>query len=209
MLISKRSLWFLMLLFAIGVSGYSVSLFFIPEMGAPFIKERLESGAVATYIHLSSAGIALTLGVFQMSTWLRSRYLKLHRFTGRLYLLAVLLGGLSGLQMATIAQGGLLAKTGFAALAVLWIYTGFMAYSTIRQGNVVGHRNWMMRNFSLTLAGITLRIYLGITLGALQMDFMVVYPYIAWACWLPNLLVAQLFFITKNSALTNRLVPSI
>jgi len=206
MFIAKRSLWFFMLLLAIGVSSYSISLFFIPEMGAPFIKERLENGAIATYIHLSSAGIALTLGVFQMSSWLRSRYLKIHRWTGRIYLIAVLLGGLSGLQMATVADGGVWAQMGFGALAILWVYTGFMAYSSIRKGKVTAHRNWMMRNFSLTLAGISLRIYLGITLGALQLDFMAVYPYIAWACWVPNLIVAEALFVTRKSTLNMKTI---
>ena len=48
----------------------------------------------------------------------------------------------------------------------------------------------MRRSFALTFAAVTLRVYLGISLGAgLELD---PDPAIAWLCWLPNLLVLEL-----------------
>ena len=49
----------------------------------------------------------------------------------------------------------------------------------------------MIRNFALTFAAVTLRAYMGIMTGALDLDFNVAYPTIAWICWVPNLILAE------------------
>jgi hypothetical protein len=49
----------------------------------------------------------------------------------------------------------------------------------------------MIRSFALTFAAVTLRIYLPLSLAA-GLDYADSYPVIAWLCWVPNLLVAQL-----------------
>jgi hypothetical protein len=46
------------------------------------------------------------------------------------------------------------------ALALAWLYTGAKAFSAARQRDFVAHRRWMIRNFSLTFAAVTLRLYL-------------------------------------------------
>ena len=47
-----------------------------------------------------------------------------------------------------------------------------------------------MRNFALTFAAVTLRVYLPTSM-ALGVPFESAYPLIAWLCWVPNLLVAE------------------
>jgi hypothetical protein len=49
----------------------------------------------------------------------------------------------------------------------------------------------MTRSFALAFAAVTLRIYLPGSMIA-GLDYAESYPAIAWLCWLPNLLVAQL-----------------
>ena len=122
---------------------------------------------------------------------------------GRLYLLGILLGGTAGFYMALYAYAGVAASLGFGTLAVLWLVTGFMAYHTIRMGNTAAHRQWLIRNFSLTYAAVMLRLELpvqtrvfGETTG---------YEIVAWSCWIPNLLIAQvilqgLFLLPKTRA---------
>jgi hypothetical protein len=50
-----------------------------------------------------------------------------------------------------------------------------------------------VRNFSLTLAAVTLRIYMPSSMIA-GVPFEVAYPLVAWLCWAPNLLIAELGF---------------
>lgn len=110
---------------------------------------------------------------------------------GRAYLgLGVLVGGLSGLYLSQFAFGGPAATTGLAMLAVCWLYTGLRAFLAVRRGAIDQHRRWMLRNYSLAFAAVMLRVYIPVSALA-GVDFAVAYPVIAWACWRPNVLVAE------------------
>lgn len=99
--------------------------------------------------------------------------------------------------MSAFAFGALTAKLGFACLALFWIYTGLQAFLAIRQGSVAEHRKWMIRNFSLTFAAVTLRIYIPSSMIA-GVPFEAAHPVIAWLCWVPNLMVSEMAFNRTN-----------
>jgi hypothetical protein len=84
-------------------------------------------------------------------------------------------------------------RLGFGALAVAWLYTGLRAYLAIRARDVTAHRRWMVRNFSLTFAAVTLRLWLPASVVT-GIPFAIAYPVIAWLCWVPNLVLAELLF---------------
>lgn len=143
-------------------------------------------------VHIVASMLAILIGPFQFLPKLRKgRLLKVHRWLGRAYLLSVLFGGLSGLYMAQFAYGGLISELGFATLAILWLYSGYRAYKHVRNKEIEQHRQWMIRNYALTLAGAMLRLWAPIFVGAVGMDFLIAYRAIAWFCWVPNLLVAE------------------
>jgi uncharacterized membrane protein YozB (DUF420 family) len=81
----------------------------------------------------------------------------------------------------------------------MWLFTGTKAFLCIRRGAVAEHRRWMVRNFSLTLAAVTLRIYLPSSM-VLGIPFDIAYPFIAWLCWVPNLLLAEWLFNGSSRA---------
>jgi len=149
---------------------------------------------VAVYAHVFGSVVALAAGPFQFSSRLRTRRLALHRLLGRLYLgVGVLVGGVAGLFMAFHAFGGMPARLGFAGLALAWLYTGAQAYRAIRAHEVAAHRRWMVRNFALTFAAVMLRLYLPAAVVS-GIAFEAAYPVIAWLCWVPNLVFAELVF---------------
>lgn len=92
----------------------------------------------------------------------------------------------------------LAARLGFACLALGWLYTGWRAYLAIRARDIVSHRRWMVRNFALTFAAVTLRLWLPASMAS-GIAFELAYPEIAWLCWVPNLLVAELLFNQKHN----------
>jgi uncharacterized membrane protein len=189
-LINKGLLFF----FAFGVAGYSVFAYGFLPLGAlvhPAMKANFLAHSTGIYTHAFAAVVALAVGPLQFSSNLRERHTHFHRWTGRLYLaVGVVVGGLSGLYMAQYAFGGPVARLGFAALAVLWLYTGLRAYLGVRRGAIREHRKWMVRNYSLTFAAVTLRLYMPASMVA-GIEITVAYPIIAWLCWLPNLLFAE------------------
>ena len=161
--------------------------------GSPALRLRHESGA----------GIALLLGGFQFVSRIRNKAINVHRWLGRTYLLAVLFGGIGGFVLAGSADGGLVGRLGFATLAVTWLYSGWQAYAAVRRGDIATHRQWMMRNFALTFAAVTLRIYLNILTGPLEISFAEAYASVAWISWVPNLLIVEWFLLRRELPLTN------
>jgi uncharacterized membrane protein len=179
---------------SLGVAGYAAvaySLFPVGAMVHPDMRAVFESQRAAVYAHVFASAVALVLGPWQFSTRLRSSCPGLHRVTGRLYLaIGVLVGGLAGLTLSLHAHGGLVGRLGFAGLALAWLTTGLRAYRAIRRRDIPAHRRWMVRNFALTFAAVTLRLWLPASV-ATGVPFGWAYPVIAWLCWVPNLLVAE------------------
>lgn len=192
----KKASWYLMIFLSVGVSAYAAVAYGLFEPGAlvhPDMRATFEAKAVALRLHVFAAILALVLGPLQFSRKLRTRRPRLHRMTGRVYLaIGVGLGGSSGLYLAQSAFGGIVSRMGFSALALAWLFTGIQAYRAVRRGDIARHREWMVSNFGLTFAAVTLRIYLPLSMVA-GIPFEVAYPAIAWLCWLPNLLAATLF----------------
>ena len=140
--------------------------------------------------HTIGGGVASIIGPFQFLGSVRRRYRALHVWLGRSYLLAVGLSGLAGLYLS---PGSLAANTfgvAFVALALAWLYTGWQAYATIRRGDVAAHRRWMIRNFALTYAAVTLRIEMPLLVFA-GMDPILALNVVGWTCWIPNLIAVE------------------
>ena len=55
----------------------------------------------------------------------------------------------------------------------------------------------MIRSFALTLAAVTLRIYMPIGVTLNQGEFTLPYTIIAWACWVPNLITAEIILALR------------
>ena len=168
-----------------------------PETYFPEQKDVYIAHTAFLLMHIIGSMLAILIGPFQFLQKIRTgRFLNLHRWLGRVYLLGILFGGIGGLYMAQFAYGGMVSSLGFTALAVLWLVSGFMAYKTIRNKEIEAHRKWMTFNYALTFAGVMLRLWVP-TLTSIGLDFLVAYRIIAWLCWVPNLFVAQ-WLIVRN-----------
>lgn len=177
-----------------GVAGYALWAYgggtqrvpVHPEMAAVFDAHR-----VLIVTHAVGASVALLLGPFQFLDRWRRQSPRVHRAIGYLYLgLGVGVGGVAGLLMAPFSFGGLVSHLGFGALACLWLFTGAMALVSAKGRRFEAHRLWMTRNFGLTFAAVTLRIYIPASVVA-GLPFETCYPVIAWLCWVPNLVAVE------------------
>ena len=140
--------------------------------------------------------LALLTGPFSFLLSKYPRAKKYHRVLGKLYLIAVLIGGLTGIIMSARAYGGIIPKAGFLILSLLWLYTAFQAFTTARAKNISMHKIWMIRNYALTFSAVMLRQYIGLMLMA-GLDYDLVYPVAAWLSWVPQLLIIEFWFLPK------------
>jgi uncharacterized membrane protein len=193
----KKTGWSIMLFLAVLVSLIvSRYLTLNPEVYFPEQKAVYMAHITLLIAHVVASMLAILIGPFQFLPGIRKgRWLTFHRWLGRIYLLSILFGGLSGLYMAQLAYGGTISRLGFTALAILWLFSGFRAYKHIRNKEITSHREWMTRNYALTFAGVMLRVWNPI-FDAIGIDFTTGYIVVAWLAWVPNLIVAQ-WMITR------------
>jgi uncharacterized membrane protein YozB (DUF420 family) len=197
----RKILWVIMTILAFSIAGFALVQYVgIGANNASLIQGKLEEFSLSSfyyvmlYIHIIASVVALVLGPFNLSEKFRERNISRHRKLGKVYLLGVLIGGISGLYLAFHATGGLTAKFGFSTLALLWLLTAYLALRQIRRKQIESHQQWMIRNYALTFAAVTLRLYIILLLVFIgEEHFAVGYPIIAWLCWVPNLIVAELF----------------
>ena len=161
------------------------------EASMGFVAHHAAMRPIAFYGHVVLAPIALALVPFQLWQGFRNKRPKLHRLLGRVYGVAVILSGMGGLWLAMTTNAGPIAAWGFGLLAVAWLGTTSYGISFAMRGDYERHRRWMIRSVALTLSAVTLRLYLplGFVLG---MAFPVFYPGIAWLCWVPNVVIAEI-----------------
>lgn len=185
----KRSAAMLIAILSVAIAAISLRYFLAPET-APLLKLKSGVYRATLLIHAAAALVALAVGPFQFSVRLRRRSPRAHRRLGYVYFAGVFVGGTAGLVSATGAEGGLSSRTGFFLLGLCWLASAWKALGAIRRGDVAAHRQWMVRNFALTFAAVTLRLWLP-ALVAASGSFEEAYRTVAWLCWVPNAIVAE------------------
>ncbi len=194
---AQRIAWFTMTILALLVAAYTGGALVAPVIRSPFLQDLFTNTPTAISTHLAGGLVAIVIGAFQVNPRLRARFLPVHRWLGRIYLVAVIAGGIAGLILAFRSFGGLVTHFGFGLMAVCWVGTTLNAYRHIRRGDVNTHRAWMLRSYALTLAALTLRIYLPLSQAA-GIGFEPAYQVISWLCWVPNLLVVEWFILSRG-----------
>lgn len=168
----------------------------------PDIAYYFPEKSVAASLHIIGGPLALALAPIQLSETLRRRYTRLHRISGYVYGLAILLAGLGSLVMLPHFRGALSSAIGFALLGLLWItFTAQGIWFAIRK-NIPEHRRFMLRSVALTFAAVTLRLMM-MPLMASGWSSTETYLITAWASWMINLAFVE-FVLLKLSGFSRK-----
>lgn len=197
--------------FAFGIAGYAIVSYLTGRpLQAGFLQGKIHyqnfvpstQWTTALVLNVAGGSVALLAGGLQ---WLLTRwrwtsgrptwFRRAHIFLGLSYLGSIVVGAGSGMVLVPQAMGGSVSAWGFGVLNGLWFLSTVIAAVLgwrlrSRPDLRVLHHRWMIRSFALTSAAITLRLWLPLGLLA-GFDFLSVYVVIAWLCWVPNLLVAE------------------
>ena len=172
-----------------------VARFLITDAG-PFLTD-ISSGTFGRYwprrawllTHIAGSGLALIAGLFQLWSGLRRRSMIIHRWTGRLYVVAVLVGGVAAFYLASHAGQGPAFAISLSALGVAWWTTTAMAYVAIRLGHIDQHQEWVIRSYVVTFTFVTTRALA--ELGILPSLGPNPFATLVWLCWSMPLLATE------------------
>ncbi len=146
----------------------------------------LDNGLLVAHVLLSTVAlITVCLGVWP---WLRIRHAAVHRWSGRLYVVAALPAALLTFPLSylnTVWAG----DVGAYATGGFWFTTTLIGYIAIRQGNEVRHRRWMLYSFAMSISVIWGWIFTPFLSTAAGFPYLM--EVVRWAGWLVNLLVVK------------------
>lgn len=184
--------WWLVFSLALAIAGYALSFTLrgLDAFGLPLL-ESFYRRPWAVWLHIVFGAIALTAGALNFRHAIRRRQPWLHRRIGEAYVLSALGTALAGGWLAVFAYGGVGNRLGFGLLALVTLLCTVIAWRYALLRDFVQHRRWMIRSYALIFAGVTLRLQAPFLI-AWQGDFAGGYAIVAWSCWIPNLIVAEL-----------------
>jgi len=114
--------------------------------------------ATLTLAHILPAMLFMVLGPLQFVRGLRAKYPQIHRWSGRIFLAASTVVGVTGLTMAfgkTI--GGVDEKAAITLFGAFFLIALAKALRHALRRQFVQHREWMIRGYAIGLAVATIR----------------------------------------------------
>ena len=185
------------LAFAIALTSYRYLLPGMPGGAANIVANQFtKTGALV--LHAGISATVLILGALQFFPKFRARWPAWHRRIGTVYVVACLIGGCAALLLAAGTTSGPVGSAGFGLLAICWLGSTANAWRYAKARDFVRHRAWMTRSYALTFAAVMLRIYLPIAIVT-HMDVDQAYRAISFLCWVPNLIVAELWIRLRTT----------
>lgn len=158
-------------------------------------------------LHFAAGGVILVLGCVQLLGGVRTRFPALHRWLGRVYVVASLLAGVGGLTFIALkgTVGGTVMDIGFGLYGVLMLISALQTYRHARARRLEAHRAWSLRLFALAIGSWLYRMDYGFWLLLTDgwghtADFRGPFDVVmAFFFYLPNLIVAELFIRARRS----------
>ena len=164
------------------------------------------SATIGIGIHFAAGGIILILGCIQLIERVRVSYPALHRWLGRVYILASLLTSVGGLAFIFIKGtiGGLVMDIGFSGYGLLMFLAAMETFRHAKAKRFEKHRAWAIRLFALAIGSWLYRMDYGFWLlftGGLGHTGTFDGPFdyfMSFFFYLPNLWVAEVFIRRKK-----------
>ena len=126
---------------------------------APAFDDGFSRHPIITLIHILPGALFMILGPLQFMPGVRRRYIRFHRLSGRIYIIAAYIIGISALYMPFVLHpiGGFNEAAATTLYAILFLVSLSKAWWCIVHKQVALHREWMIRAFSIGLAVGTIR----------------------------------------------------
>src|SRR6266404_13755 len=141
---------------------------------------------ILTLVHIVPGLLFMVLGPLQFSSTIRARHLRWHRWSGRIFLSCGAVVGISALVMSfgMPAIGGINQAAATTLFASFFLFALCKAFWHIRRREIVLHREWMIRAFSVGLAVATIRPIIGIFFATSRFSGLTPHEFFGIAFWI-------------------------
>ena len=151
-------------------------------------------------VHFAAGGIILVLGSSQLLTGFRNRFPAVHRWVGRVYVVASLLAGVGGLVFIALKGtiGGPVMNAGFGLYGILTLLAAVETWRHAVAGRLAQHQAWALRLYALAIGSWLYRMDYGFWIMATDglghtQSFAGPFDHVmAFFFYLPNLLVVEI-----------------
>jgi len=160
--------------------------------------------------HVACAITMISAATLQLWIGLRMRHMTLHTWLGRIFLVVGTVVSCTALYMGLHPiGGGPVFGFGLFLNGLFWLVAAAVAYYAIRIRNIEAHKEWMIRVYILTYAGIVGdRIIPDMTLVARHIGADALNDISGWANWAVPLMVAEVVFQIRRFRKTAQRRPS-
>ncbi|MFD1424865.1 DUF2306 domain-containing protein [Laceyella sacchari] len=141
--------------------------------------------------HILLALVALIAGPIGLSKRIRVKFAPVHTWSGRIYVLSILLNFFPSIYVSFFASGGMPSTIGFLLLNTLWVVSTVLGYTSIRKKNMVQHTKWIIRSLFLSFANMTIYMIVAVTHHGFKLEYGLAYSIAVWLSWMVNLLIAE------------------
>lgn len=177
----------------------------LPELYVP----GAEAGNLGIGLHFAGGGLILVLGSVQFVEGLRGRVPALHRWLGRVYVLASLAAAIGGLVFIGVrgTVGGAWMDVGFGLYGILMLGAALQTVRHAVARQLDTHRAWAIRLYALAIGSWLYRMDYAawfLTTGGIGHDSSFTGPFdrfMDFAFYLPSLLVAELYLRARPQTL--------
>ncbi len=182
---------------------YNTIPYFSFSFDFPFLQERAllydnTFWRVSFYVHIFAGMWCISSALLQFTSYILKKRRYIHRLAGKIYVFVVLvLGAPTGLYMSFFAKGSVWERGLFVFMAVTWFFFTLKGYEMVRKGNVLAHRFWMMRSYTMALTAVSFRVYY-LVLFYNGMEDNLNYALSLWMSVVGNLMICETIVFLKS-----------
>jgi len=155
-------------------------------------------------VHIVGTSVAMIAAFVQVWPMVRRRYPVVHRWVGRVYVVAVVAGSVAAVILMKIRNdrdlGIQVGSFGLYITAILWLVFTLAGYRMGRQRRWAEHRRWMIYSFALSMTNIYSRPIFIFLSGLDGVNLNAYFELIGWLPFIVHVTIAQ-WWLDRTSGL--------
>ena len=113
----------------------------------------------ALVTHIFTGSVMLSAAVLQLWPWLRVHHPRVHRWSGRVYVVPTIPTAVAALVVAQFPSAGVAQQVANTMMGTLLLTFTLLGYRAVRQHRFGDHREWMVRSTALAFSIVTNRFW--------------------------------------------------